>query len=95
MMAGVKAVPMVQIDNPRVLVTLWSFAPGAATGQHVHAFDYVVVPLTSGTLRLIESDGTRDAQLTAGVSYSRPAGVSHDVINVNAHEFRFIEIELK
>jgi quercetin dioxygenase-like cupin family protein len=91
----VKAVPSVQIENERVIVTEWTFAPGAETGQHVHTYDYVVVPLTSGTLRLIESGGSRDAQLTAGVSYSRPAGVNHNVVNVNAHEFRFLEIELK
>jgi beta-alanine degradation protein BauB len=91
----VKAVPAVQIENQRVIVTEWTFAPGAETGQHVHGYDYVVVPLTTGTLRLIETGGTRDAQLTAGVSYSRPAGVSHNVINVNAYEFRFLEIELK
>jgi len=90
-----KAVPRVQIDNARVVVTEWTFAPGAETGQHVHAMDYVVVPLTSGTLRLIEPEGTRDAKLTAGVSYSRPAGVNHNVINANTYEFRFLEIELK
>jgi quercetin dioxygenase-like cupin family protein len=90
-----QAVPVVQIENQRVIVTEWTFAPGAETGQHVHAYDYVVVPLTSGTLRLIETAGTRDAQLTAGVSYSRQAGVDHNVINVNAYEFRFLEIELK
>jgi quercetin dioxygenase-like cupin family protein len=91
----VKAVPTVQIDNQRVIVTEWAFAPGADTGQHIHALDYVVVPLTSGTLRLVEPEGTRDAQLIAGVSYARMAGVNHNVINVNAHEFRFLEIELK
>ena len=90
-----KAVPAVQIDNERVIVTEWTFAPGAETGQHVHGLDYIVVPLSSGTLRLIGPEGSREAQLTAGVSYSRPAGVSHNVINVNAHEFRFLEIELK
>jgi quercetin dioxygenase-like cupin family protein len=57
----VKAVPAVQIENERVIVTEWTFAPGAETGQHVHAFDYVVVPLTSGTLHLIEPEGSRDA----------------------------------
>jgi quercetin dioxygenase-like cupin family protein len=93
--AGMKAVRTVQIDNPRVIVTEWAFAPGAETGQHVHGMDYVVVPLTTGALRLIEPEGTRDAQLTAGLSYSRPAGVNHNVINVNAYEFRFLEIELK
>jgi len=93
--ADVKAVPAVQIENDRVIVTEWTFAPGAETGQHIHTFEYVVVPLTSGTLRLVEPEGPRDAQLTAGVSYTRPAGVNHNVINLNTHEFRFLEIELK
>src|SRR5476649_2071837 len=84
--ATMKAVRTVQIDNPRVIVTEWAFAPGAQTGQHIHGMDYVVVPMTSGTLRLIEPEGTRDAQLTAGVSYCRPAGVNHNVINVNDFE---------
>jgi beta-alanine degradation protein BauB len=89
------AVPTVQIDNERVIVTEWFFPPGAATGHHVHGHDYVVIPLSSGTLRLEEPSGTRDALLTAGVSYARPAGISHNVINVNDYEFRFIEVELK
>lgn len=86
---------VLQIDNDRVIVTEWRFEPGAETGFHVHTHDYVVVPLTSGTLRLVEPTGTRDAQLTAGNSYARPSGVAHNVINVNDFEFRFIEIELK
>ena len=90
-----KATGVVQIENERVIVTEWTFAPGAETGQHVHGYDYVVVPMTTGTLRLEEPTGTRDAPLTAGVSYSRPAGVSHNVINVNPFEFRFLEVELK
>lgn len=90
-----KATPHPQIDDARVIVTEWRFEPGADTGHHVHAHDYVVVPLTTGTLRLEERDGTRDVQLQAGVSYARPAGIAHNVINVNAFEFRFIEIELK
>jgi len=90
-----KARPTVQIDNDRVTVTEWRFAPGADTGHHVHGHDYVVVPLTTGILRLEEPGGTRDAQLTAGASYARPAGVAHNVINANAFEFAFVEIELK
>lgn len=89
-----RATTFVQVRNERVIVTEWRFEPGAETGDHVHAYDYVVVPLTSGTLRLMEPQGTRDAQLQAGASYARPAGVAHNVINVNAYEFRFIEIEL-
>jgi quercetin dioxygenase-like cupin family protein len=90
-----KAMSTLQIDNERVRVTEWRFAPGAETGHHVHACDYVVVPLTSGTLRLVEPQGLREVRLEAGASYARDAGVAHNVINVNEHEFAFVEIELK
>ena len=90
------AIPTVQIDTARLLVTEWRFAPGAATGWHRHAHDYVVVPMTTGRLLLEEPGGIRRyTQLTAGVSYSRETGVEHDVINDNDTEFVFIEIELK
>ncbi len=89
------ATPTVQVDNPRVIVTEWRFAPGAETGQHVHAHDYVVVPLTDGTLRIVDADGSRDVPMRAGASYARAAGVSHNVINAGDLEFAFVEIELK
>ena len=38
---------------------------------------------------------TQYAALVTGRSYARKAGVEHDVINANPHEFVFIEIELK
>ena len=90
-----EAVPTVQVDNDRVRVTEWRFAPGAATGWHRHEFDYVVVPITTGTLLLKEDDGERYAELTAGVSYSREVGVEHNVINANDYEFVFVEVEMK
>ena len=90
-----EAVPTVQVDNDRVRVTEWRFAPGAATGWHRHEFDYVVVPITTGTLLLKEGDGERYAELTAGVSYSREVGVEHNVINANDYEFVFVEVEMK
>ena len=90
-----QATAHLQVDNERVIVTEWRFAPGAETGHHVHGHDYVVVPLTTGTLRLVEPTGTRDVQLTAGVSYARAAGVAHNVINANDYPFSFIEIEVK
>jgi beta-alanine degradation protein BauB len=90
-----KAAAEVQVDNERVRVTEWRFAPGAETGHHVHALDYVVIPLTTGTLRLEEPTGVRESRLTAGVAYARSAGVTHNVINANTYEFTFIEIELK
>jgi beta-alanine degradation protein BauB len=91
----VKATSTVQVENERMIVTEWRFAPGADTGHHVHAHDYVVVPLTTGILRLEEAAGVREASLVSGASYARPAGVAHNVINANDYEFRFVEIELK
>jgi quercetin dioxygenase-like cupin family protein len=91
----VKATSTLQVENERMIVTEWRFAPGADTGHHVHAHDYVVVPLTSGILRLEEAAGVSEASLVAGASYARPAGVAHNVINANDYEFRFVEIELK
>jgi hypothetical protein len=35
------------------------------------------------------------AELIAGVSYFREAGVEHDVINANGFEFVFVEVEFK
>jgi len=90
-----RAVASVQVETERVRVTHWRFAPGAATGHHVHAYDYVVVPLTSGVLRLEEPEQVREVQLEAGASYARPAGVAHNVINANGYEFCFVEIEMK
>jgi quercetin dioxygenase-like cupin family protein len=90
-----KATAHPQVETERVIVTEWRFAPGAETGYHVHAHDYVVVPLTTGKLRLEEPEGVREVDLRVGVSYARPKGVAHNVINANAYAFSFVEIELK
>ncbi|PON11015.1 cupin [Candidatus Entotheonella serta] len=91
-----KAVPTVQVDNDRVRVTEWRFAIGAATGYHRHEFDYVVVPRTTGQLKIVDAKGNVSfADLSAGQSYYRDAGVEHDVINAHDDEFVFVEIELK
>lgn len=89
-----KATSHVQVENEWVKVTEWRFAPGAETGHHIHLHDYVVVPLTSGVLRLEERAGTREAHLTSGVAYAREKGVEHNVVNANPFEFRFLEVEL-
>jgi quercetin dioxygenase-like cupin family protein len=90
-----RAEATLQIDNERLRVTLWRFAPGAATGWHRHEHDYCVVPLATGRLRIEAATGTSEAELAAGGSYYRSAGVEHDVINANDGPFAFVEIELK
>lgn len=89
------AVGTCQIDNDRLRVTEWRFAPGAATGFHRHEHDYCVVPLASGRLVLETPAGNQEAELATGRCYFRRAGVEHDVVNANDFEFTFIEIELK
>ena len=89
------AVATLRLDEPHVRVTEFRFAPGAETGWHRHAHDYVVVPLADGKLRLEEPGGTsRLAELHTHEPYARKAGVEHNVINANDFEFAFLEIEL-
>jgi quercetin dioxygenase-like cupin family protein len=85
----------VQVDNERVIVTEWRFAPGAETGWHRHGHDYVVVPLKNGRLKIFDGKESKIAELTAGKSYYRPLGVEHNVTNDNDYEFVFIEVEFK
>ena len=89
------AKPTVFIDNERTRVTEWRFAPNAATGWHKHEFDYSVVPMTTGKLKLVDTEGEQVAELSQGVPYFKQAGVEHDVININDFEFVFIETEFK
>ena len=90
-----RGVPTPLIVNERVIVTEWRFAPGAETGWHVHGYDYVVVPQTTGRLLLETKQGDHHAELRVGQPYFRNAGVEHNVVNANEHEFVFIEVELK
>ena len=94
-MSDTLAVATVKVDNARVRVTEWRFAPGARTGHHRHEYPYVVVPLVTGSLALTGAGGETTAALRMGEPYYREAGVEHDVRNANAFEFAFIEIELK
>lgn len=90
------AKPVALLDNERVHVTLWRLPPGAATGRHRHPLDFLVVPLTTGRLKVVEADGSDVyAELEAGVPSFEQAGAEHDVVNVTDAEFRFIEIEIK
>ena len=91
-----QAQPSLQVENARTRVTEWRFAPGAETGWHRHEYDYVVVPMLSGSLKIEQLDGSETVSpLEAGQSYFRPAGVEHNVINANDFAFAFVEIEFK
>ncbi|MDI3420918.1 cupin domain-containing protein [Streptomyces luteolus] len=86
----------VQQDDARVRVTRWDFEPGTSTGPHLHEYDYVVVPLTDGTTRILSPGGAEAvSELRAGESYARPAGAEHEVVNAGDSFLAFVEVELK
>ena len=92
----ISAVSEVQIDTAEVRVTEWRLGPGSATGHHTHGMDYVIVPVVAGEMTIVAPNGERSkAQLAAGKSYFRKAGVQHDVLNETSTEIVFLEIELK
>ncbi len=93
--AAPMAQAVVHIDDARFKVTEWQFAPSAETGWHRHGHDYVIVPLTDGTLGLEGPQGTQaQATLVQGKPYSRRTGVEHNVINAGTAPMAFLEIEV-
>lgn len=84
------------VDDNRVRVTRFDFAPGAETGWHVHAHDYVVTPITPCEFLLEEPGGkTRSVSMGPGEAYRRQTGVEHNVINGGSEPMSFVEVELK
>lgn len=91
------AEPLTTIDDQRIRVTTWTFREaGASTGPHVHAHDYVVVPVTGGSFSVTGSDGAlREMTQHAGMPYRGTAGTAHDVVANGADgPAVFVEIEL-
>ena len=74
------------LETDRTIVTEWRFAPGAETGWHRHAHDYVVVVLTAGKLMQETENGEIVTELAAGQTYARNVGVEHNVVSPNPHE---------
>ena len=84
------------VDDDRVRVTRFDFAPGAETGWHRHSMDYVITAVTDCQMLLEDPDGgTRQVLVPAGTAYRRAEGVEHNVINNGDQVMTFIEVELK
>ena len=85
----------VLINNDKVKVTEWSFEVGDSTGHHIHKYNYIVVPMLDGELRIVDKDNNETiSKLTKGGAYYREKGVEHNVLNNNNIPYSFIEIEL-
>lgn len=91
----IPAVPTVQSDDNNVRITRWDFPPGAATGWHTHGWQYFVVMLTDGVMRVHDGTNVQEILRKAGDTYGRSAGVEHDVMNGAATPMAFVEIEIK
>ena len=89
------AISTVFIDNKRTRVTEWKFPPRSETGQHRHEYDYIVVPMVTGQIRVMTPNNETFSELKVGSPYFRYAGAIHNVISTNDYEFAFIEIEFK
>ena len=88
------ATPM--IDDERVRVTRFDFAPGAETGWHRPGLDYVITAITDCPMLLEEpGGGARRVLVPAGTSYRRSEGVEHNVVNDGPDPMSFVEVELK
>ncbi|OYW61324.1 MAG: cupin [Rhodobacterales bacterium 32-66-7] len=84
------------VDDDRVRVTRFDFAPGAETGWHRHGHDYVITAVTDCTMLLEEPGGaTREVLVPAGSAYRRAEGVEHNVVNAGTQPMSFVEVELK
>ena len=58
------------IVNFKVRVTEWSFDPGDEIGQHIHGYDYFVVSIKDGLLKIINEVGSIILlELKHGISY--------------------------
>lgn len=91
-----KATATVLVDDDRVTVTRFDFAPGAETGWHKHRYDYVVTAVTDCAFLLEEpGDVSRQVDVAAGEAYRRSEGVEHNVVNRRTEPMAFVEIELK
>ena len=82
-------------DNDRVTITEWRFAPGAETGWHRHAIDYVIVYRTAAHMVVETKAGRNAVDIAAGQAMYRKAPIEHNVINDSDAEVVFVETEIK
>ncbi|MCU0802507.1 MAG: cupin domain-containing protein [Rhodobacteraceae bacterium] len=95
-MARQACVAEVMVDDARVRVTRFVFAPGAETGWHRHGYDYVITAVTDCHMLLEEpGGGSRSVTVSAGTAYRRAEGVEHNVVNGGNAPMCFVEVELK
>jgi hypothetical protein len=88
-----KAEAVSRLENGEVRVTEWRFAAGAQTGWHRHGYDYVVVPLTDGLMRIVAS--AEHHGIEAGRSLLPQGGGCSTMSSTRGEDYlAFVEVEL-
>src|SRR5262245_44980544 len=99
---GDKASVEIVFESDTLRVLMVTMPPGSRTKRIAYTSDYMVVPLTDGTVTRVVHDGdvvrreVHHAQL--GRPYLRPASennVDHYFINDTQYEIRFEKVEVK
>jgi quercetin dioxygenase-like cupin family protein len=52
----------VLIENDKTIVTEWSFNIGESTGHHTHKYNYIVIPMLDGELKIIDNKKMKQFQ---------------------------------
>ncbi len=83
-------------EDGETRITRWRFDPGAQTGWHHHAVDYVTIQESGGELRLERDDGSvTHVEYEPGRTVRYAAPIRHNATNVSGEEVRVTEIEYK
>lgn len=87
------AQPELLFTDDSVRITRHSLVPRATTGVHTHEYDYVVIPVHGGVVRVERGAESTEFMMTAGAPYVRESGVTHSLVNVSESEIVFVELE--
>ena len=84
-----------QLENDVFRVTKWTIEPGGHIPMHRHDYDYVVIPMVTDIMHVVNADGSEfDAELVTGQSYTRAAGAEHQIENrTSTSAVVFVEVE--
>jgi quercetin dioxygenase-like cupin family protein len=83
------------LDNEKVIVRRYFLLPGMPTGMHSHQYDYALVVLQGGTVKVTTPSGpSRTEQLETGSVAWRPK-TRHDSENVGGSLIEALTIEVK
>ncbi|MBI3988426.1 MAG: hypothetical protein HY347_02285 [candidate division NC10 bacterium] len=100
--APIKVVPVweavghhLQFGNDKARVYDVILEPNVPSGIHLHEYDYVLIVLEGGTIRVTFPDGkSQDVEVKTGEWRYQKGGVVHETMSVGPKRVRAIVVEL-